>query len=478
MNKYGLRLLGLLLSTCLMGQTGLQLTDAPVRLFSSTWQDLHGVLTFPDISPHSPKIVSFVRIDGDHHYLYIYDVVQQLLTRVSVAGEYVGAEPSEPPEEEALLTYTAELDWRPVLDDQGRQWFAFVSNGAENNYDIYLGVVGQPTYVRLTTNEAVESNPRWSPDGKSLAFISTRTGEGDIYLIEGMDKVIEQPEQTQIELKQLTDTPLEEMDLAWNPNPKSYLLAYAARETFEGRDIGTFQIRVLNLKAKENPIYRVTDDPLRHYTRPLWDPIRGNRLIYIGREILPASPAVVYIAELTWGKDDRLHNVEFEGYQEEVFRNVRPNNSRAIWLPGGKAVLLQENRPEQDYPIYSIDVDRWLARKPNAVHYFQELHAGFPGVEEYDVAGDYLFFTAREGEDYFGYLARIYGPDIDPHEPPHYVLNNPGAGARWFTSGFFWAGATVAAGAATFFILQGGGEPGTGIQALPIGLPPSAPEDP
>ena len=36
----------------------------------------------------------------------------------------------------------------------------------------------------LVSHPATESRPLWSPDGKRLAFVSTRTGNGDVYVLE------------------------------------------------------------------------------------------------------------------------------------------------------------------------------------------------------------------------------------------------------------------------------------------------------
>jgi tricorn protease len=55
----------------------------------------------------------------------------------------------------------------------------FVSGG-----DIWSAPASGGTARLLVAHPATESRPLYSPDGKSLAFISTRTGNGDIYILD------------------------------------------------------------------------------------------------------------------------------------------------------------------------------------------------------------------------------------------------------------------------------------------------------
>jgi TolB protein len=41
---------------------------------------------------------------------------------------------------------------------------------------------GSAEPIRLTTHPAADHSPAWSPDGRNIAFVSTRTGENDIWL--------------------------------------------------------------------------------------------------------------------------------------------------------------------------------------------------------------------------------------------------------------------------------------------------------
>ena len=36
----------------------------------------------------------------------------------------------------------------------------------------------------LTAHPAQDTSPAWSPDGKKLAFVSTRDGGSDVYVVE------------------------------------------------------------------------------------------------------------------------------------------------------------------------------------------------------------------------------------------------------------------------------------------------------
>src|SRR5262249_24270616 len=65
----------------------------------------------------------------------------------------------------------------PAISPDGSE-IAFVSGG-----DIWTVAAGGGDAHLLVSHPATESRPIYSPDGRRLAFVSTRTGNGDIYVL-------------------------------------------------------------------------------------------------------------------------------------------------------------------------------------------------------------------------------------------------------------------------------------------------------
>src|ERR671932_473750 len=68
--------------------------------------------------------------------------------------------------------------YEPAISPDRRE-IAFVSGG-----DIWTVPAEGGEARLLVSHPATESRPLYSPDGRRLAFISTRTGNGDIYVLD------------------------------------------------------------------------------------------------------------------------------------------------------------------------------------------------------------------------------------------------------------------------------------------------------
>src|SRR5262252_3555476 len=75
-------------------------------------------------------------------------------------------------------SYNSGISWSP----DGKR-FVFMSNGGEGNYDLYLrDADGKVT--RITNDKEKDGHADWSPTADRIAFISGRSGFGDVYLLD------------------------------------------------------------------------------------------------------------------------------------------------------------------------------------------------------------------------------------------------------------------------------------------------------
>jgi len=121
---------------------------------------------------------------------------------------------------------------------------AFSWNGEkEDNWDIYLKVVGSSaTPLRLTSDPASDSRPKWSPDGNLIAFVRS-TRETDAVLLTSALGGTE---------RRLTDFPTAvEAGLSWSPDGKWLAVAV-------GGQAGRTALRLLSVETGE---WRVLTTP-------------------------------------------------------------------------------------------------------------------------------------------------------------------------------------------------------------------------
>jgi len=117
----------------------------------------------------------------------------------------------------------------PAFSPEGRQ-IAFVWNGPkQDNFDIYVKIVGAQELVRLTTAPEIDYSPAWSPDGRYIAFCrGTDQKGGAIWLISPLGGA----ERKLVDMQ--TSAVPDNRSISWSPDGR--WLAYSDSSTAEGSE--------------------------------------------------------------------------------------------------------------------------------------------------------------------------------------------------------------------------------------------------
>ena len=80
------------------------------------------------------------------------------------------------------ITKGGGIDGYPRFSPDGR-WIAFAST-RDGNFDIFTMTAAGEQIYRLTEHRGLDTRPAWSPDGQRIAFTSLRDGNYDIYVMD------------------------------------------------------------------------------------------------------------------------------------------------------------------------------------------------------------------------------------------------------------------------------------------------------
>ena len=82
--------------------------------------------------------------------------------------------------EEEALAAPAETYVSLSLSPDGRSAALGVVDES-GNLDVWVSELARGTLVRLTTDEAMDAEPLWHPDGRQVAFVSDRSGQPEVF---------------------------------------------------------------------------------------------------------------------------------------------------------------------------------------------------------------------------------------------------------------------------------------------------------
>lgn len=247
----------------------------------------------------------------------------------------------------------------PQVSPDG-QWIAYVLTEYDkpantSNSAIWLVSIYGGQSRRLTDDPKLDQHPRWSPDGASLAFTSSRDGTPQVYLLTVATG----------DVRQLTTLATGGDGAVWSPDGQNLAFTSDVFPELDGADANAARLKELEeSKVKAH----VTERLLYRHWNQWTDRTRSHVFVQ------PVSDTVA--RDVTPGDYD-TPPISLEGYQDYTFstdgnrlcyvKNTDPvvavstnNDLFLVELSTGAATQLTENPANDNYPRYSRD-GRYLA---------------------------------------------------------------------------------------------------------------------
>lgn len=206
--------------------------------------------------------------------------------------------------------------WSP---DGSKIVFSFwSSSGPGTPVELYLMNADGSGRTQLTHNERFNFLPDWSPDGKTIAFISqigsTDTAEVHAINADGSNE------------RELTKNDAWEYGMSWSPDSKQIIF---------GSDRGGWQIYIMNADGSEQ--------------KPLPNPADGNAPAWS-----PDGKQIVFVSNRHG--EDEIFVMEPDGSNQRqlTVNNVWEDNPQ--WSPDGRQIVFT-SRPDGPDNIFVMDAD-------------------------------------------------------------------------------------------------------------------------
>lgn len=277
------------------------------------------------------NIISFERYDTGKHEIILSDRKGKKLQTIAISSASEFSLDDLLGETSNSMSFNSGISWAP-----DNSQFVFTSNGKFNNFDLYLGNFGQSQSKRITFHHQKDSQATWSPNGKYIAFVSSRNGHAQLYRYDTESS----------EIVKLLDKDHDTFYPSWSPD--------STKLVFMQERNNTYQIFVIdNIEKPEKSLRQVTELN-SHSIKPSWS-MDGSKLAFYHSSNSSNQDEVWDILVVDYAAGSLITSKTIN--KHIVANNVILNSeSGPTWLPDNSHIAYVSNENERYNPIHLVNI--------------------------------------------------------------------------------------------------------------------------
>ena len=203
---------------------------------------------------------------------------------------------------------------------------AFESN-RDGNSEIYLYDTNDGSILRLTNDNAVDTQPALSPDLNWIAFVSNRTGNNEIFVMRTDGSG----------LTNITNDGNDDQSPAWSPNSNNI--------AFQSNREGNYEIYAMDRDG--GGLHNLSNTPTADDVQPNW--FEGKLLIFT------TNNSIAFTSNRDG--DQEIYLMDADGGNQTNLTNSHPgNDSQPYAAPAGDLIAFTSDR-DNNLEIYIMNVD-------------------------------------------------------------------------------------------------------------------------